>query len=103
MTDEEKKSLRNLENLSEFGLSTSLNQADLDKMKIVLNLVEKQDKVIDRLSNLVIIKSLKPNGEHTNCTYDFDYSCKLNEEGYRKYSCKDCVKEYYFKEVMKDE
>lgn len=39
LNKEEQKAIRNLENLSEFGLSTTLNQTDLDKMKIVLNLI----------------------------------------------------------------
>ena len=44
MLSEEKKVIRNLENLSEYGLSTTLNQADLDKMKTVLNLITKLQK-----------------------------------------------------------
>lgn len=47
LSDEEKKAIRNLENLSEFGLSATLNQADLDKMKTVLNLITKQQKEIE--------------------------------------------------------
>lgn len=49
MSEEEKHAIRNLENLSEFGLSATLNQTDLDKMKIVLNLIEKQRKEIQEL------------------------------------------------------
>ena len=52
MSEEEKKAIRNLENLSEFGLSATLNQADLDKMKIVLNLIEKQK------NNIALYKQL---------------------------------------------
>ena len=95
--------LLNKEDFDTYYLDESYIDAMLKARNIILKLYKKKDKVIDRLSNLVIIKSLKPNGEHTNCTYDFDYNCKLNEEGYRKYSCKDCVKKYYFEEVMKDE
>ncbi len=53
MSEEEKKAIRNLENLSEFGLSATLNQADLDKMKIVLNLIEKQQKEIENIKKEV--------------------------------------------------
>lgn len=49
MNEEEKKAIRNLENLSEYGLSTTLNQADLDKMKIVLNLITKLQKENEEL------------------------------------------------------
>ena len=44
LLEEEKKAIRNLENLSEYGLSTTLNQADLDKMKTALNLITKLQK-----------------------------------------------------------
>lgn len=44
LSEEEKKAIRNLENLSEYGLSTTLNQADLDKMKTVLNIITKLQK-----------------------------------------------------------
>ena len=49
MTDEEKKAIRNLENLSEFGLSATLNQTDLDKMKTFLNLIQKLKKENEKL------------------------------------------------------
>lgn len=44
LSEDEKEAIRNLENLSEFGLSATLNQADLDKMKTVLNLITKLQK-----------------------------------------------------------
>ena len=52
LSEEEKKAIRNLENLSEFGLSATLNQADLDKMKTVLNLVTKLEKEITKYKNM---------------------------------------------------
>ena len=56
LNKEEQKAIRNLENLSEFGLSTTLNQTDLDKMKIVLNLITKLQK-----ENEVLKKTRKKN------------------------------------------
>ena len=44
LSEEEKKAIKNLENLSEFGLSATLNQTDLDKMKTVLNFIVKLQK-----------------------------------------------------------
>lgn len=49
LNKEEKKAIRNLENLSEYGLSTTLNQADLDKMKIILNLITKQSNILNKI------------------------------------------------------
>ena len=57
MLSEEKKAIRNLENLSEYGLSTTLNQADLDKMKIVLNLITKLQKENEELKSDNLEKS----------------------------------------------
>ena len=57
MNEEEKKAIRNLENLSEYGLSTTLNQADLDKMKIVLNLITKLQKENEELKSDNLEKS----------------------------------------------
>ena len=57
LSEEEKKAIRNLENLSEFGLSTTLNQADLDKMKTVLNSItglEKENEEKDNQIDLMI-------------------------------------------------
>lgn len=56
LSEEEKKAIRNLENLSEYGLSTTLNQADLDKMKIVLNLITKLQKENEELQKQYISK-----------------------------------------------
>lgn len=47
LSEEEKKAIKNLENLSEFGLSATLNQTDLDKMDIVLNLIKKQQEQLE--------------------------------------------------------
>ena len=46
LSEEEKKAIKNLENLSEFGLSATLNQTDLDKMDIILKLIKKQQEEI---------------------------------------------------------
>jgi len=93
MTDEEKRALRNLENLSEFGLSTSLNQADLDKMKIVLNLVEKQNKVIDKVlqNNLL---NIPHHIEVCNNITANDCNNFRNNGG-----CNECIKQYFYRKV----
>ena len=47
LSEEEKKAIKNLENLSEFGLSATLNQTDLDKMDIILKLIKKQQEQLE--------------------------------------------------------
>ena len=47
LSEEEKKAIKNLENLSKFGLSATLNQTDLDKMDIILKLIKKQQEQLE--------------------------------------------------------
>ena len=49
LSEEEKKAIKNLENLSEFGLSATLNQTDLDKMDMVLNVIKKQQEQLETI------------------------------------------------------
>ena len=49
LSEDEKKAIKNLENLSEFGLSATLNQTDLDKMDIVLNVIKKQQEQLETI------------------------------------------------------
>lgn len=104
LLEEEKKVIRNLENLSEYGLSTTLNQADLDKMKIVLNLITKlerkvydYDEIIARLEeentrkDKIINEQLKEN---------IRLQKELNEENKK---CMILANNYKFKEQMIDE
>ena len=75
LSEEEKKAIRNLENLSEYGLSTTLNQADLDKMKTVLNIItktiiiaKKQNKhpINVDITNGVVENAIIPSIEYKN-------------------------------------
>lgn len=97
LSEEEKKAIRNLENLSEFGLSTTLNQADLDKMKTVLNSItglEKENEEKDNQIDLMI--------------EEYEYNARINfknfcEDELRKdnciQDCKSCAKQYFEKFV----
>ena len=97
LSDEEKKAIRNLENLSEFGLSTTLNQADLDKMKTVLNSItglQKENEEKDNQIDLMI--------------EEYEYNARINfknfcEDELRKdnciQDCKSCAKQYFEKFV----
>jgi Asp-tRNA(Asn)/Glu-tRNA(Gln) amidotransferase C subunit len=97
LSEEEKKAIRNLENLSEFGLSTTLNQADLDKMKTVLNSItglEKENEEKDNQIDLMI--------------EEYEYNARINfknfcEDELRKdnciQDCKSCAKQYFEKLV----
>lgn len=53
LSEEEKKAIKNLENLSEFGLSATLNQTDLDKMDIILKLIKKQQEQLELIKEYV--------------------------------------------------
>lgn len=97
LSEEEKKAIRNLENLSEFGLSTTLNQADLDKMKTVLNSItglQKENEEKDNQIDLMI--------------EEYEYNARINfknfcEDELRKdnciQDCKSCAKQYFEKFV----
>ena len=79
LSEEEKKAIRNLENLSEYGLSTTLNQADLDKMKTVLNIItklqkenEEKDKIIYEVARSnVKLKGYEVEEEYIDTTIRF--------------------------------
>ena len=87
LSEEEKKAVRNLENLSEFGLSATLNQADLDKMKTVLNIITKLQKEADILKNHIHYKKCKKCGK--------EFRTKRNDAKYCNECKKDNNKEWY--------
>lgn len=80
MSEEEKKAIRNLENLSEFGLSATLNQADLDKMKIVLNLIEKQQKEIEKTKEEYNSLIHRIENKIDNFDYKFEKAKRRNDK-----------------------
>lgn len=53
LTDEEKKAIEQLEDLSEYGLCYNITEEYQKSMKIVLNLIENQQKEIDRIKEYV--------------------------------------------------
>lgn len=72
LTEKENKAIRNLENLSEFGLSTTLNQTDLDKMKLVLNLITKLQE-----ENEVLEKTIDNSAEEQKEREKYTHSLEI--------------------------
>ena len=73
-------------------------------LQLILNLIEKQEKVIDLMAEGVLEASLYRLGI---CPAETDYGgidyslCKNYNNG--EVNCYKCIKEHYYKEVLKDE
>ena len=58
-----------------------------DEVKTILNLVEKQDKIIDLMAK-----------EMKNKEYEYEDMCLYSEDCHGEY-CEHCIKEYFRKKV----
>lgn len=106
MNKEEKEAIERLDFFNKTGYATFMIKYGLDRtaanatiertIKTVLNLIQKQEAIIDKMAEYMKEKDI----DEDICTRNVINPQLCNEE----YSnCKECIKEYFKKEVEKGE
>lgn len=87
-TNEENQAIKDLKRLEEVIKNNIPNNKNIKAIKIVLNLLEKKDKVINKMIKAIFeeYQSYEP------CPLENKTDCK-------SLSCKECIKQYFYKKA----
>ena len=96
MIDEEKKAIENIKNDMKllYGQHSMVSNEDLETL---LQLLEKQEKVIDEMAGYLAIIRDCPN-EDKGANLDCENRCNNTDEIYEE-----CWKQYFYRKVEEDE
>ena len=102
MTDEEKKAIERLTNYKEKIKDELYPIIDFEEEKaigIVLNLIEKQEKVIDEMAKFLLFDIDNDIFDEYFCSRIEDEKCKQIPDGH----CEECIKQYFYRKVEKND
>ena len=98
MTDEEKKAIERIYQLTEFLRKWNENYTiipeDRKYLDIILNLIQKQEKVIDEMANIIV-------GDEKILALMCKHIINKTEQECDEQNllCDDCIKQYFYRKV----